>query len=407
MLALNAHYQKLQASYLFSQIAEKVQAFQTANPDRPLIKMGIGDVTEPLPLTCREAMKAAVDEMGTNAGFRGYGPYEGYDFLREAIAKHEYQARGCAIEADEIFVSDGSKQDSAHIQELFAQDVKIAVPDPVYPVYVDTNVMAGRTGDAVDGRYTGLHYLEATAENQYIASVPSEPMDVVYLCFPNNPTGAMATRAQLQAWVDYARASDAVILYDAAYAAFIQDADLPRSIYEIPGARFCAIEFRSFSKNAGFTGTRCAYAVVPKEVTGTVAGGERVALHSMWARRQASKFNGVSYPVQAAAAAVYSEAGQAEVKALVAGYMANAARLKMAMQELGYPTVGGDNAPYIWVQVAGKSWDFFDRLLHEAAVVCTPGAGFGQCGEGHIRLSAFNSAANVEKAVERISALMT
>ena len=405
MLRLNPHYQKLQSSYLFSTIAEKVAAFQAAHPDRPLIKMGIGDVTEPLPEACRTAMKAAVDELGTADGFRGYGPYEGYPFLREAIAQHEYQARGCEIAADEVFVSDGSKQDSAHIQELFADDVRLAVPDPVYPVYVDTNVMAGRTGEAKDGRYPGLLYLEATPANGYIAAVPREPVDAAYLCFPNNPTGAMATRDQLQAWVDYARDCGAVLLYDAAYAAFIRDPELPRSIFELPGARSCAIEFRSFSKNAGFTGTRCAYAVVPKEVRGTMPDGARVDLHSLWARRQASKFNGVSYPVQRGAAAVYSEAGRTEITTLVDGYMHNAQRLKTAMQDLGFPTVGGDNAPYVWVRVEGSSWAFFDRMLAEAAVVCTPGAGFGACGEGHIRLSAFNSAANVEEAVQRIAAM--
>ncbi len=405
MARINDHYRKLQASYLFSDIARKVTAFQEANPDRKIIRMGIGDVTEPLPPACREAMKKAIDEMGTRQGFRGYGPEQGYSFLREAIAKHEYQDHGFNIAPDEIFVSDGSKCDSGNIQEIFASDAKIAIPDPVYPVYVDTNVMAGRTGVSKDGRYEGLVYLEARPDNGYIPEVLSEAVDLVYLCFPNNPTGAVASKEQLQAWVDYARKNEAIILYDAAYAAFIKDPSIPTSIYAIEGARECAIEFRSFSKNAGFTGTRCAFTVVPKELKASTKDGEKVAVHALWNRRHSTKFNGVSYPVQRAAEAVYSPEGQQQTAELIAYYMTNAAMIRKAMEALGFSCVGGDNAPYVWIQAEGSSWELFDRLLNELGIVCTPGAGFGTCGEGHIRLSAFNSRANVEEALERLKQL--
>ena len=402
MIPINTHYQKLQASYLFSDIAKRVSAFQEKNPDRPLIKLGIGDVTEPLPPACVAAFHSAVDEMADRATFKGYGPDQGYDFLREAIAANDFQARGAAIEPDEIFVSDAAKCDSANIQEIFAQDVRIAVPDPVYPVYVDTNVMAGRTGVWTDGRYEGLVYLEATAENGYAPALPSQPVDLIYLCYPNNPTGATLNREQLQVWVDHARESGAVILYDAAYEAFIRDPAIPRSIFELPGAREVAIEFRSFSKNAGFTGTRCAYTVVPKSLQGRDASGRPIALHGLWQRRHATKFNGVSYPVQRAAAAVYTEEGRAQTARLTDFYLANARIIRDAMESIGLACVGGDNAPYIWIQTGGDSWSFFDRLLNEAGVVCTPGSGFGKCGEGCIRLSAFNSRENVEAAVERV-----
>jgi LL-diaminopimelate aminotransferase len=405
MARVNDHYRKLQSSYLFSEIARKVAAHQQAHPGRPIIRMGIGDVTEPLPAACRAAMHAAIDEMGDRATFRGYGPEQGYPFLREAIAAHDYQARGCAISADEIFISDGAKCDCGNIQEIFAGDCRVAVPDPVYPVYVDTNVMAGRTGAFADGRYAGLTYLACTPDNGYIPAIPEQPVDLVYLCFPNNPTGATATHAQLRQWVDYARACGAIILYDAAYEAFIQDPAIPRSIYAIDGARACAIEFRSFSKTAGFTGTRCAFTVVPKDLQGRAADGSAVALHSLWNRRHTTKFNGVAYPVQRAAAAVYSEAGQREVAALIRHYMDNARLIRAAAQELGWPCAGGDNAPYIWIRLGGSSWAHFDRLLDAAGIVCTPGAGFGPCGEGHIRLSAFNSRANVEEAIARLHRL--
>ncbi|MCD8481712.1 MAG: LL-diaminopimelate aminotransferase [Verrucomicrobia bacterium] len=406
MIQINEHYLKLQASYLFSDIAKRVNAYQAANPDKKLIRMGIGDVTEPLPAACLEAFHAAIDEMGARTSFRGYGPEQGYDFLRSAIALNEYQSLGCDIAADEIFVSDGAKCDTGNIQEIFGLNNRVAVPDPVYPVYVDTNVMAGRTGTFVQGRYEGLTYLECTPENGYVPALPEGDVDLIYLCFPNNPTGAVATREQLQAWVEYALSRRAIILYDAAYWAFIRDPQIPRSIFEIPGARECAIEFRSFSKNAGFTGTRCAFTVVPKELKAYDGAGEAVLVHKLWNRRHTTKFNGVSYPVQKAAAAIYSDAGRAQVATLIDLYMANAALIRTTMESLGYACVGGDNAPYVWIQTGASSWEFFDRLLQSAGVVCTPGAGFGKCGEGHVRLSAFNSRANVEEALQRIRALL-
>ncbi len=402
MALINENYRKLQASYLFSEIAKRVQAYTAANPDKAIIRMGIGDVTEPLPNACRSAFHAAIDDLGTHQGFHGYGPEQGYPFLREAIANGAYAPLGCNIASDEIFVSDGSKCDSGNIQEIFSTEARVAIPDPVYPVYVDTNVMAGRTGPAANGRYSGLLYLESTPENHYIPTPPSEAVDLVYLCFPNNPTGACANREVLRDWVDYAQRHGAILLYDAAYEAFIQDKTLPRSIYEIEGARSCAIEFRSFSKNAGFTGTRCAFTVVPKDLMGRDRQGNPVAIHPLWNRRHTTKFNGVSYAVQKAAAAVYTPQGQAGVHALIDFYMGNAALILETMSELGFACSGGTNAPYVWIRTDGSSWELFDRLLKEAAIVCTPGAGFGTCGEGHIRLSAFNSRANVEAAMQRI-----
>lgn len=406
MLHINEHYLKLQASYLFSDIARRVTAFQEKHPEREIIKMGIGDVTNPLPPACIKAFHAAIDEMATTSGFRGYGPEQGYAFLREIIAINDFQARGAEVSADEIFISDGAKCDTGNIQELFALDARVAIPDPVYPVYLDTNVMAGRTGAFQDGRYQGLVYLDSTAENGYVPSLPAEPVDLIYLCFPNNPTGSTISKPQLQAWVDYAREHKALILFDAAYEAFIRDNSLPHSIYEIEGARQVAIEFRSFSKSAGFTGTRCAYTVVPKECVAYDRSGTAHSLHALWNRRHSTKFNGVSYPVQRAAEAVYSEQGKAECKTLIDGYLDNARLISQAMTKLGYAHVGGDNAPYIWVQSERDSWEFFDELLEKAGVVCTPGAGFGKCGQGYIRLSAFNSRANVEKAMERLAAAL-
>ncbi len=405
MIRINENYHKLQASYLFSEIAKRVQAYQESQPPRPVIRMGIGDVTEPLTPAAIEALHKAVDEMAASATFRGYGPEQGYDFLRAAIAENDYRARGVAIDDDEIFVSDGAKCDTANIQELFATDITIAIPDPVYPVYLDTNVMAGRTGGYDNGRYAGSHYLDSTSDNGYVPAPPSSPVDLIYLCFPNNPTGATATRAQLKEWVDYARANRALILFDAAYEAFIRDPSLPRTIYEIEGAHEVAIEFRSFSKTAGFTGTRCAFTVVPKACRAYGADGAAHPLHPLWNRRHTTKFNGVSYPIQRAAEAVYSAAGQEQVKALTDGYLANAAVIRKTMQELGYTVTGGENSPYIWVNSGTDSWEFFDQLLRETQVVTTPGAGFGRCGQGHIRISAFNSAANVAEAMERISNL--
>ena len=404
MIRINENYTKLKASYLFADIAKRVSAFAAAHPGRPVIRLGIGDVTEPLPPACIEALHAATDEMGKRATFRGYGPEQGYPFLREAVAAHDYAARGCHIEPDEIFVSDGAKCDCGNIQEIFATDARLAIPDPVYPVYVDTNVMAGRTGPSVDGRYEGILYLDSTPSNGYVPAVPAAPADLVYLCFPNNPTGAVATKAQLAAWVDYARRNRAVILFDSAYEAYIRDPQIPHSIYEIEGARDVAIEFRSFSKTAGFTGMRCAYAVVPKTVTAWDKQGRPHALHGLWNRRHTTKFNGVSYPVQRAAAAVFTDAGRSQARALTDFYLGNAKLIRSAMAGLGFTCAGGENAPYIWVNVGRDSWEFFDLLLEKAQVVCTPGAGFGKCGEGHVRISAFNSRENVEQALERIAA---
>jgi len=406
MIKINENYSKLKASYLFADIARRVNAFVAANPQKPLIRLGIGDVTEPLPPACIEALHAATDEMANRATFKGYGPEQGYAFLRDAIAQNDYAARGCSIEADEIFISDGSKCDCGNIQEIFSNDIRLAIPDPVYPVYVDTNVMAGRTGLNVNGRYEGVLYLDSNASNGYVPAIPKVGADLIYLCFPNNPTGAVATREQLVAWVAYAKANKAVILYDSAYEAYIRDPKIPHSIYEIEGARDVAIEFRSFSKTAGFTGTRCAYTVIPKNLMAYDSAGNAQALHPLWNRRHTTKFNGVSYPIQKAAAAVYSPAGKAQCKALTDYYLGNAKLIREAMAKLGLPCVGGDNAPYIWVNTGRDSWAFFDLLLNEAQVVCTPGAGFGSCGEGHVRISAFNSRENVVTALERIAAAL-
>ncbi|MCP9850680.1 LL-diaminopimelate aminotransferase [Cyanobium sp. Morenito 9A2] len=408
MVQVNGNYLKLKAGYLFPEIARRVKAFSEAHPEAPIIRLGIGDVTEPLPEACRTAMKAAVDELGTREGFHGYGPEQGYLWLREAIAQHDFQSRGCDVSAEEIFVSDGSKCDSSNILDILGEGNRIAVTDPVYPVYVDSNVMAGRTGDADGaGQYGGLTYLPITAANDFTAPLPEGQVDLIYLCFPNNPTGAVATRAQLKRWVDYALANGALILFDAAYEAFIQDPDLPHSIYEIEGARQCAIEFRSFSKNAGFTGTRCALTVVPRGLSGTTADGEPVELWGLWNRRQSTKFNGVSYIVQRGAEAVYSPQGQAQVKALVGFYMENAAIIRRELSAAGLSVYGGEQAPYVWIKTpAGvDSWGFFDLLLSQANVVGTPGSGFGAAGEGYFRLSAFNSRANVEEAMTRIAAV--
>ena len=406
MIRVNENYLKLKASYLFVDIAKRVAAFTAAHPEKKVIRMGIGDVTRPLPPVCIKALHEAADEMAAEATFKGYGPEAGYEFLREAIAENDYRARGCQIGADEIFVSDGAKCDTANIQELFAGDIKIAVPDPVYPVYVDTNVMAGRTGENVGGRYQGFIYLNSTAENNFIPELPKEKVDLIYLCFPNNPTGAAITKAELKKWVDYAKENKSLILYDAAYEAFIRDESLPRSIYEIDGADEVAIEFRSFSKTAGFTGTRCAFTVVPKKVKAYTASGEAVALNPLWNRRQSTKFNGVSYPIQKAAAAVYTAEGKAQVKELIGFYLENAKIIRGKMTSLGFACTGGENSPYIWVQTGSESWSFFDKLLNEAAVVTTPGSGFGSCGEGFIRISAFNSRENVIEAMNRISSVL-
>jgi LL-diaminopimelate aminotransferase len=405
MAKINEHYLKLKASYLFSDIAKRIRAFTEAHPDARIIRLGIGDVTQPLPPAVIKAMHEAVDEMAKAETFRGYGPDYGYEFLISLIAKHDYGARGVSLSPDEIVVSDGSKSDSGNIQEIFAADAAIALTDPVYPVYMDSNVMAGRTGAAdARGRYAGVTYLPCTAENNFEPPLPDRPVDMVYLCFPNNPTGSVMTKPVLKKWVDWARANGAVILYDAAYEAYIRDPAIPHSIYEVEGARECAIEFRSFSKSAGFTGTRCAFTVVPKEVTGRTASGERVALNSLWLRRQSTKFNAVPYVIQKGAAAVYTEEGQSQIKALVDFYMENARIIRTGLTAAGLTVYGGENAPYIWLKTpAGlSSWDFFDKLLNEAHVVGTPGSGFGPSGEGYFRLTAFGSRAQTEEAIDRI-----
>ena len=403
MADINHHFQKLQAGYLFPEIGRRVTAFQEKNPEAPIIKLGIGDVTKPLAPAIVEAMHQAVDEMGAEA--HGYGPENGYAFLTDAIREHDYKARGVAIASDEIFVSDGSKQDSGNIQEIFGTHCRVSVTDPSYPVYVDTNVMAGRTGEAdSEGRYEGILYLPASEENSFMPGPPDQRVDMAYLCSPNNPTGAVATRENLTEWVQWARANDAILIFDAAYDAFIQDPELPRSIFEIDGARECAVEMRSFSKRAGFTGTRCAYTVIPKEVSGRGADGEQVSLNALWGRRHATKFNSVPYVIQKAAAAVFSPDGAAQTAAQVADYMHNARLIREGLGAAGFSVFGGEHAPYIWMRTPSglSSWDFFDQLLERAHVVGTPGSGFGPSGEGYFRISAFNSQENVEKAIERI-----
>jgi len=403
MIRVNEHYDKLKASYLFSDIAKRVSTHVANNPGAEIIRLGIGDVTRALPDACIRAFHLGVDEMAVDATFRGYGPEQGYSFLREKIAREDFQARGADIAADEIFVSDGAKCDTANFQELFSSDIKIAIPDPVYPVYLDTNVMAGRTGQFENGRYKGICYMDCTKANNFVPDLPKEPVDLIYLCFPNNPTGTTITKPELKQWVDYARETKALILFDAAYEAFIRDDELPRSIYEIEGARQVAVEFRSLSKTAGFTGTRCAYTVVPKECMVFDEKGNATPLHPLWNRRQCTKFNGVSYPVQKAAEAIYSTGGKAEIRKLSDYYLSNATIIRNSMATLGFDCVGGVDSPYIWIDGKGRdSWEFFDLLLTKAGVVCTPGAGFGRCGQGYIRISAFNSLKNVETAMERI-----
>ncbi len=406
MTTINENYLKLKAGYLFPEIARRVKAFAEANPNAPIIKLGIGDVTEPLPEACRTAMIEAVEDMGDRSKFKGYGPEQGYLWLREKIARDDFQARGCDISAGEIFISDGSKCDCGNILDIFGKDNTIAVTDPVYPVYVDTNVMAGHTGEANDqGEYEGLVYLPISADNNFTAEIPAQKVDLIYLCFPNNPTGATATKEHLQAWVNYAKEHGSIILFDAAYEAYITDPSLPHSIYELEGAKDCAIEFRSFSKNAGFTGTRCAFTVVPHNLTVKASDGTEVKLWQLWNRRQSTKFNGVSYIVQRGAEAVYSEAGKAQIKELVGFYLENAQIICDRLTAAGISVYGGKNAPYVWVKTPPSlsSWDFFDKLLQLTNVVGTPGSGFGAAGEGYFRISAFNSRENVEEAMKRIT----
>ena len=398
---LNPYYSRLPESYLFSTIAARIAQYRDTHPSARIIRLGIGDVTRPLVPAVVEAMHAATDEMAKKASFRGYGPEQGYAFLREAVVRGEYASRNVDVSPDEVFISDGSKCDVANFQELFSSDCRVAIPDPVYPVYLDSNVMAGRSGNiAPDGHFDGVVYLAADADNDFQPSVPDVPAEIIYLCSPNNPTGTVLTRATLEKFVEYALAHGSVILFDAAYSAYIRDEGLPHSIYEIPGAKKCAVEFRSFSKTAGFTGVRCACTVVPREMP---------ELHAMWLRRQTTKFNGVNYIVQRGAEAVYSEAGNRQIREVVAGYMANAAKIRAKLAECGHTVYGGEHAPYIWWKLAGgeKSFDFFDRLLETCEVVGTPGSGFGPRGEGYFRLTAFGDPEETELALLRIAAKLS
>jgi LL-diaminopimelate aminotransferase len=408
MAQINENYLKLQAGYLFPEIGRRVREFQRENPHADVIKMGIGDVTLPLTPSVLRAFHEGVDEMAKAETFKGYGPEQGYDFLRDAIARSEYQSRGANIHADEIFISDGSKCDTGNILEIFGQNNIIAVQDPVYPVYVDTSVMGGRTGSYLkSGYYEGLVYMPCTSENGFIPEIPKERVDIVFLCYPNNPTGTTAGRQELKKWVDYARKNKVIILFDAAYEAYISDPDIPHTIYEIEGANEVAIEFRSLSKTAGFTGTRCAYTIIPKNLVGNAADGTEKPLYPFWYRRHTTKFNGVSYPVQKAAAAIFTPEGKKEVKSTIQYYMNNAKVLRESLAKLGFTVFGGQNAPYVWANSGRgiKSWDLFDKLLQEAHVVGTPGSGFGPSGEGYFRFSSFATHENVLKAMERLNKL--
>jgi LL-diaminopimelate aminotransferase len=403
MAVINENYLNLQGNYLFIEIARRVEKFKKENPDADIIRLGIGDVTRPLPPAVIEAMHRAVDEMGDAASFRGYGPEQGYAFLREIIVESEYAPRNIEIDADEIFISDGSKCDTGNIQEIFGLDNEVAVTDPVYPVYVDTNVMAGRSGEYGDGKYQNIVYLPCNAGNNFIPPIPEEKVDLIYLCYPNNPTGMTLDRAELKKWVDYARENKSIILYDAAYEAYITEEDVVHSIFEIEGAGDVAIEFRSFSKHAGFTGTRCAYTVIPKTVMAYDKNGEAHQLHKLWNRRHSTKFNGVSYIVQRGAEAALSEEGKKQIKEIIGYYMTNAAIIREGLKSMGLEVYGGVNAPYIWLKTPGgiSSWEFFDKLLNEAHIVGTPGSGFGPNGEGYFRLTAFGNREDTEEAIRR------
>ncbi|MBE5803093.1 MAG: LL-diaminopimelate aminotransferase [Clostridiales bacterium] len=407
MFHVNDHFQKLPGSYLFAEIARRVKVYQQEHPEADIIRLGIGDVTKPLVPAVIEAMHKAVDEMGCQETFRGYGPDFGYDFLVNAIREGDYASRGIEIAFDEVFISDGAKSDVGNIQELFSEDAVIAVTDPVYPVYVDSNAMAGRAGDYEGDRWNRLVYLPCNAENGFVPPVPDRPVDVIYLCYPNNPTGTVLTSDQLKVYVDWAKENGAIIIYDAAYRAFINTPGVPLSIYEVEGAREVAIECNSFSKTAGFTGTRCAYTVIPHEVCGLDSKGGKVELNAMWKRRMATKFNGVSYPIQRAAAAVYTEEGQKQIKEVIASYMENARIIRESLAEQGFTVFGGTDAPYIWLKVPQgmTSWEFFDLLLDKCHIVGTPGSGFGPSGEGYFRLTAFNTLEKTRQAMERVSKL--
>ena len=405
---INENYLLLQSSYLFVEIERRVSKYQEENPDKNIIKMGIGDVTKPLAKTVISTFKDAVDEMGNPDTFKGYGPEQGYDFLQQAIIEGDFKPIGVDLSLDEVFISDGAKCDTGNIQEIFGIDNTIAVTDPVYPVYVDTNVMAGRTGPIQDnGMFEGIVYLPCTEENNFVPELPKEPVDIIYLCFPNNPTGEVLTKDQLKVFVDYALENDAIILFDAAYECFITEDNVPHSIYEIPNAKKVAIEFRSLSKTAGFTGTRCAYTIAPKELKIKASNGEEISINTLWNRRQTTKFNGVSYPVQKAAASIYTPEGQKEIQENIEYYSKDAETIREAFIKIGLNTYGGVNSPYVWVKTPEgvSSWDFFDILLNEANVVGTPGAGFGPSGEGYLRLTAFNTHENTKEAMDRISKL--
>ena len=408
MAKVNEQFLKLPGNYLFAEVAKQVAAFKAAHPQQRVISLGIGDVTRPLCPAVIDALHRATDEMGQHEKFRGYGPERGYSFLREAIIANDYVPRGIALEADEVFVNDGAKSDTGNFQELFARENSVAVTDPVYPVYIDSNAMSGRTGVFADGKWTEVTYLPCTIENDFVPQLPTKKVDLIYLCYPNNPTGTVLSKRELQRWVEYAQQHDAIILYDAAYQAYIRNAEIPRSIYEIPGAKNVAVEFRSYSKTAGFTGVRCGYTIVPKEVSVVDGDGKRVSLNALWDRRQCTKFNGTSYISQCAAAAIYTEAGKKQVQETIDYYMENATRMRQTLQTLGYTVFGGEHAPYLWVKTPDgiDSWTFFHRLLEGAALVCTPGVGFGPSGEGYIRFTAFGDREDCIEAMERMTAWM-
>lgn len=405
MAHVNENFLKLPGSYLFSDIAKKVKAYQESNPDKRLIRLGIGDVTRPLPQASIEAMHRAVDEMANKSTFHGYGPEQGYDFLIDTIIKNDFEPRGIELSSSEVFISDGAKSDTGNIGDILGLDNKVTVTDPVYPVYVDSNVMGGRAGQLNGKQWSDITYMPCTAENNFIPSIPSNRIDVIYLCYPNNPTGTTLTKAELKKWVDYALSHDALILFDAAYEAYIREDDIPHSIFEIEGAKRCAIEFRSFSKTAGFTGVRCGYTVIPKEVTATTATGEQVALNTLWNRRQCTKFNGTSYITQRGAEAIYSKEGKQQVRKTIDYYMENARIMREGLTDAGIQVFGGKNAPYLWVKTPEgfTSWQFFDHLLNEANIVSTPGVGFGPSGEGYLRLTAFGQREDCIEAIQRIS----
>lgn len=406
MAKVNEQFLKLPGNYLFAEVAKQVAAFKAAHPQQRVISLGIGDVTRPLCPAVIDALHRATDEMGQHEKFRGYGPERGYSFLREAIIANDYVPRGIALEADEVFVNDGAKSDTGNFQELFARENSVAVTDPVYPVYIDSNAMSGRTGVFADGKWTEVTYLPCTMENDFVPQLPTKKVDLIYLCYPNNPTGTVLSKCELQRWVEYAQQHDAIILYDAAYQAYIRNAEIPRSIYEIPGAKNVAVEFRSYSKTAGFTGVRCGYTIVPKEVSVVDRDGKRVPLNALWDRRQCTKFNGTSYISQCAATAIYTEAGKKQVQETIDYYMENATRMRQTLQTLGYTVFGGEHAPYLWVKTPDgiDSWTFFHRLLEGAALVCTPGVGFGPSGEGYIRFTAFGDREDCIEAMERMTA---